>query len=119
MEPGDGELVLIGWAYGTTDMGFVQAVFDAADVPVFFHGGPVHATLTHAAVAMGGARVMVFTADRDEARALLTTCLFDPAPRLRWGRIALVAALSLIFSWMPMPYRAVAVRDDVEPALPG
>ncbi len=74
-------LALIGSAYGATDIAFVRASFDAAEIPVFVLGADVHAVLSRAAVAMGGARIMVFRRDVAAALSVLDTCAFEPAPR--------------------------------------
>ena len=111
MDAADSDLVLIGWAYGATDIAFARAAFDAAEIPVFVLGADVHAMLSHAAVAMGGARVMVFRRDVEAGLSVLESCRFEPASLFGWGRIWWVVLLSLVFGAMPMPYRAVHPRE--------
>lgn len=107
------QLTHIGWAYGPADIALVRCAFDAADVPVFFQGGAVHETMGHQAVAMGGARVTVFRHDEGAARALLSTCRLNHPQQFRGGFAVFLLSLSVLFGAVPVPFRAIYLRDEV------
>lgn len=104
-------LTHVGWAYGTADIGLVRAAFDAAGLTVFIHGDEVHQVMGQQAVAMGGARIMVFDHEHEAARALLATCRLTHPTRFRWRLAAFLLALSVMFGAPPIPFRAIYVRD--------
>ncbi|MCI2393555.1 hypothetical protein [Aliiroseovarius sediminis] len=101
----------IGWAYGVADIGLVRSAFDAAGLPIFIHGDEVHQMMGQHAVAMGGARVMVFDHDIVAACALLDTCRLTHTTRFRWRFAVFLLALSVFFGPVSVPFRAIYLRD--------
>ncbi|UWQ09835.1 DUF2007 domain-containing protein [Aliiroseovarius crassostreae] len=110
----------IGWAYGAADISLVAATFEGAGIPCFIHGATPHQVLSNMAVAMGGARVMVFPEHAEGARELLCQCAYSASEGRRskgvWGALVLSVALmlgGLASGIMPMHCRFIAVRGGV------